>query len=248
MSTLIDTDARKRKLATSVKWGIGLATAAILAPAVFLAVQGLAGLLIAGLLGLTIINGAPVAAMKFANWKLKAIKAEAAANPIETLENLIIAKRQAFDEFRRAVEVGVTARGNFAQKTEQFKKRYPARAAEFEASLANMTDVMEQKKAALKDAQQVLVDADHKLDEMRAYWSMSQDLQDANAKTGMNTGDLYEKMKADTAVDAVFSSVNTAFAQLEVAASLNESAPPALTNNPGQPLSVLIEQPQEVAR
>jgi hypothetical protein len=33
----------------------------------------------------------------------------------------------------------------------------------------------------------------------------------------MNTGDLYEKLKLDTAVDAVFDSMNKAFAQLEVA-------------------------------
>ena len=36
-------DDKKQRLATAVKWGIGLLAAAIIAPVVFLAVQGLIG-------------------------------------------------------------------------------------------------------------------------------------------------------------------------------------------------------------
>lgn len=227
-------DDRKARLATAVKWSIGVAAAALVAPIVFLAIKGAVGIIVATILGLAIVNFAPVLSMKFANWKLRAIKSEAATNPIETLENLIIAKEAAFERFKSAVETGVKARRDFAQKTEAFKTRYPHRAAEFEQSLANMTEVMRQKTQALRDAQQTLEDAHHKLDEMRAYWAMSQDLQAANEQTGMDTGDLYEKMKADTAVDAVFGSVNAAFAQLEVAAALNDAPPQAITHNPAQ--------------
>jgi hypothetical protein len=49
---------------------------------------------------------------------------------------------------------------------------------------------------------------------------MSQAAQAANAAAGMDTGDQFERLKADTACDAVFESMNRAFAELEVAASL----------------------------
>ena len=45
------------------------------------------GLVIAAIVGLAIVMFTPVVAIKFANWRLQAIKAESRANPIETLQN-----------------------------------------------------------------------------------------------------------------------------------------------------------------
>ena len=67
----------------------------------------------------------------------------------------------------------------------------------------------------------MLEEGHNKLDEMKAYWDMSQAAQDANKAAGMDTGDQFERLKADTAVDAVFESMNRAFAELEVAAALD---------------------------
>src|SRR5690606_38394040 len=135
--------------------------------------------------------------------------------------NLLQAKRKAFDEFEQSVVKAATARSNFAQKVENFKKRYPARAPEFEKQLARMTDLVERKKAALADAKQSLQAGDMKLAEMKAYYEMSKDAIEANRAAGMDTGHAFEKLKATTACDAVFESMNLAFAQLEVAAALD---------------------------
>ena len=72
-------DIRKARLSSAVKWGLGIAAAVLISPVIFLAVQGLIGLALAGIVGLAIINFAPVLGMKFANWKLKAIKADPAS-------------------------------------------------------------------------------------------------------------------------------------------------------------------------
>lgn len=133
---MMDLDNIKRqKLATYAKWGLALLAAAIISPIIFFAVKGLIGLALAGLIGLTIVNFAPVVAMKFANWKVKAITHEAKQNPIETMQNLLFAKREAFQIFKQNVENAITATKAFEQKTIEFSKKYPHRAAEFQRPL-----------------------------------------------------------------------------------------------------------------
>jgi hypothetical protein len=208
------------------KWAsiglIGLA-GLVVSPFVFLAVKGLVGLALAAIVGLTIVTFAPWVSMKFANWKVKAVVHEAKENPIETMVNLLAAKNQAFLVFKEEVTNAVTARDTFKTKCADFSKKFPARAPEFNQQLANMTALVEKKKAALAEAKESLQLGEAKLEEMRAYWDMSQAAQAANKAAGMDTGDMYEKLKADTAVDSVFESMNRAFAQLEVAATLDNN-------------------------
>lgn len=239
---------RKARIEKWAKIGLISAIGLLVSPIIFLTIKGLIGLAIAAVIGLTMVTFAPWVSMKFANWKVKAIVHEAGENPIETLTNLLIAKRQAFLTFQQNVVAAVTARDNFRDKVTAFSKKYPARAVEFQKKLENMTKLVELKKRALADAEQALEDGEHKLDEMKAYWEMSQAAQEAHAAAGMDTGDLYEKLKADTAVDAVYSSMNKAFAQLEVAASLEENNPaPALEMQEADILEVPFKQTTKVA-
>ena len=207
---------------------VGLAVA----PFIMLAIGGLLGLGVAAAVAFLLVQLAPWFALKVANWRyrlmdaekvehIKKVEAAAEQNPIETLTALLIAKKQAFQVFKASVEQAVTARSNFKTKVEKFKERWPQRAPEFEAQLARMTDLVERKKVAWNDAQQSLEDGDLKLEEMKAYYEMSKDAIEANRAAGMDTGDAFEKLKADTACDAVFESMNMAFAQLEVAAALD---------------------------
>lgn len=218
----------------------------VVAPVILMSIGGLIGLGVAAAIGFTLVQLAPWFALKVANWKyrlmdaekvshIKAVTSAAEQNPIETLTALLIAKKQAFQIFKASVEQAVTARSNFKTKVAKFKERYPARAAEFEAQLARMTDLVERKKVALNDAQQSLHDGDMKLEEMQAYYEMSKDAIEANRAAGMDTGDAFEKLKADTACDAVFESMNMAFAQLEVAAALDVEA----DDKPAQPVAQL---------
>lgn len=250
----MDINARKEKIK---KWAtvglIGLA-GLLVSPIIFLTIKGLIGLIIAALIGLTVITFAPVVAMKFANWRVKAIVGEAKQNPIETMTNLLIAKREAFERFKESVENAATARDTFKQKVKQFSEKYPSRAAEFQSQLERMTLLVERKKEALREARDSIEQAEGKLDEMKAYWDMSQEAQKANAASGMNTDDMFEKLKADTACDSVFESVNKAFAQLEIAASLEvdsddkQTMPVAqLEHNAPVVLDVPVRQTQKVS-
>lgn len=233
---------RFKTIATVLGMGaIGL----VVAPFILMAIGGLIGLGIAAAVSFVLVQLAPWFALKVANWKYRLIDAEkvehiqkvtnaAEQNPIETLTALLIAKNQAFREFEQSVVQAATARSNFAQKVESFKKRYPQRAPEFEKQLARMTDLVERKKRALAEADQSLKDGDMKLEEMKAYYEMSKDAIEANRAAGMDTGDAFEKLKADTACDAVFASMNTAFAQLEVAAALEMDSDDKHEQSPAQ--------------
>lgn len=227
-------EEKKQKFGGWIKIAALAVTGLIVAPFILLAIGGIVGLGVAAAVAFTLVQLAPWFALKVANYKYRLIDAEkvshikqvvsaAAENPIETLTALLIAKKQAFQVFKQSVETAATARSNFADKVSKFKTQYPARAPEFEAQLARMTDLVERKKKALSEAKQSLADGDSKLEEMKAYYEMSKDAIEANRAAGMDTGDAFEKLKADTACDAVFSQMNAAFAQLEVAASLDSS-------------------------
>ena len=236
---------RKEKIRKWATVGLIGVTGLVVSPVIFLAIQGLVGLVIAAIAGLTIVTFAPWVTMKFANWRVKAITAEAGENPIETMVNLLAAKREAFDRFRTEVETAVVAKKEFTVKCSQFAKQYPHRAEEFTKQLAAMSDLVERKIRALQDAKDTLAEGENKLTEMRAYWDMSQAAQAANKAAGMDTGDIFEKLKADTAVDAVFESMNKAFAQLEVAAALDNNSE-KLEYSPATPLIVDIEAKKKV--
>ena len=146
---------------------------------------------------------------------------------------------KAVKEFEDNVTRSVAARDTFKAKIEKFSQKYPARAQEFKVQLQRMATLVEKKKDALHAANASLKEGDLKLEEMKAYWDMSQTAQELNAAAGMDTGDSWEKLKADTACEAVFESMNLAFAQLEVAAMLEVSEEPkAIAHNPSDVLEI----------
>lgn len=224
---------------------IGL-TGLLVSPIIFLTIKGIIGLIIAAFIGLAVVSFSPWVAMKFANWKVKAIVHEAATNPIETMTNLLLAKKEAWGRFKDQVTASATARDNFKTKMDAFVKKYPERAPEFIEKYEAMSELVERQKRALSDAKKAITLGEEKLTEMQAYWEMSQAAQEANQAMGMNTGDLYEKLKADTACDAVFESMNRAFAQLEVEAATESEETSKISYNPTEVIEMPVTQTQKV--
>ncbi len=265
----MDTQAiieKRDKLKTWVSIGAIGVVGLLVAPFVLLSIGGLIGLGVASAIGFTLVTLAPVFALKIANLKYRLTDAEkvahiqkvtnaAATNPIETMIALLAAKQRAFKEFEANVITATAARDTFKGKVEKFTAKYPARAPEFKAQLARMVDLVNKKKNALKVAQASLEDGALKLEEMQAYWEMSKDAIELNKAAGMDTGDAFEKLKADTACDAVFESMNLAFAQLEVAAALevdsdDKPAQPAvqLSHSDAVVIEATVRETQKVSR
>ena len=228
-------EQRKARLAAAAKWWFGLVGAAIVAPVVFLAVQGLVGLILAGVLGLAIVHGAPVLSMKFANWKIKAVKAEAARNPVETMQHVLMEKGAAVSAFAQRVEDFATEVRNFNDKLDGFRAQFPAEAPKFEETLRSMQQLLKLRRQRLKEARDELTRLEGEIRKADAIWKMSLAASRMHRAAGMTEDSIMQRIKTETAVDSVQSSLNRALSQLET--SLSEEAL-ALESNPSPTIDV----------
>lgn len=224
-----------QKLATAIKWGLGLAAAAIIAPVIFLTVKGLIGLAIAGFVGLVIINGAPVAASALANWKLKGIKAVAAANPVEQLQNVLIERRNALATFAEQITEFASRVRQFEGKLQWFKKQFPSEADKFDEQAAAMNQLLAVRKARYDEVRQQLAAFEMEVKKADAIWQMSQAAAELQKAAGMRGEDVYAKIKAETALESVEMSLNRSFAQLETALLEESSSATSSTATYAQP-------------
>lgn len=232
---MTDLAIRKEKLATYGKWGLGLLAALVISPVIFLIVKGIIGLIVAAVLGLAAVNFAPVLAQKFANWKLKAVKYEATRNPVETLQNVYREKVDALAQFLQRIREFETQVRNFSDKVDGFKIQFPAEAPKYVETLTAMQRLLALRKQRYKESQEVLAQFEGEIRKADAIWKMSLAAQELTKAAGMTDDDFMQKVRAETSFDAVQTSLNRAFAELET--SLLEETP-ALTNNPSPVIDV----------
>lgn len=206
-----------QKLALALKWGLGLAAAAVIAPVIFLTVKGLVGLAIAAVVGLAIINGAPVVSAAFANWKMKGIKAVAASNPVEQLQNVLMERRGALTLFSSRITEFSTRVRQFEGKLQSFKTQFPSESAKFDEQAAAMNQLLALRRAKYEEVRQQLQAFELEVKKADAIWQMSQAASELHKAAGMEGEDVYAKIKAETALESVELSLNRSFAQLETA-------------------------------
>ena len=210
-----DVELKRKKFAGTVSIAIGAVAIAVLAPAIMLLVKGIIGIGIAGVVALAIVNGAPVISMKFANWKVKAIVAEAKENPIETMINI---SHDRADKLVKALEsIGnLTASiKNFSDKVVTFKKQWPAEAEAFDAGLNNAKLVLEQWKQKYSIAKEALAAYNLEIEKCKAVNEMATELAALNKMAQMDSDQLMEELKSKTAIDEVSRRMNSAMATLE---------------------------------
>lgn len=206
-----------QKVATAIKWGLGLVAAAVIAPVIFLTVKGLIGLAIAGAVGLVIINGAPVLSSLLANWKVKGIKAVASANPVEQLQNVLMERQRALARFAEQITEFSARVRQFEGKLQWFKKQFPGEADKFDEQAAAMNRLLHTRRSKYEDVKQQLVAFEMEVKKADAIWQMSQAAAELHKAAGMDGEDVYAKIKAETALESVEMSLNKSFAQLETA-------------------------------
>jgi hypothetical protein len=209
--------------AKALKWGLGLTAAVLISPVIFLAVKGIIGLGLALVVGLVLINGAPVLAMKAANLKLKGIRHEASRNPVETLQHEWQAQREALTKFKESITTFRTEVANFASQVEGFAVSFPADAPKFAEQQRQMERLLQVREARYKGVKDELEKFQLEINRAEAIWKMSQAAQRLNKAAGMNEDDFLARIKTETAIDAVQTSLNRAFAELET--SLMDETP-----------------------
>lgn len=215
-----DTDLQEqaRRIKKYVQIGILGIAGFVVAPFILLAIKGLLGLGLLILLGLGAFNLAPVIGDKIGNWRLQALKAEAAKNPIETLQTDYGMRLDALHQFKQAITTFSAAVKNFADRLDGFKsnpKITAKDAAKFDDQLMKMKKLLEVRRKRYKEAELALEQYDGEIEKAKAIWEMGLEAAKMNAAAGMSDEDFLQKIKVETALDSVQTSMNTAFAELE---------------------------------
>ena len=213
----------KQKYARIGRWAVVGLVIAVASPLITMMVKGIVGLAIAAVVGFGAIALAPVVGNAFAVWKIKGIKAVARANPVETLQDVYRQKAEALNQFRERIQTFIAEVATFSKQVEQFKVQYPGEAAKFVDHLDKMMQLKDLREAEFLRAKQALTQFDAEIKKADSIWKMGQAAAKVSKSAGFDADDLYERIRTETAVERVESSLNQAFAQLDMALLEQES-------------------------
>lgn len=223
-SNLTDDQRKQRvlKKAGMLKWGVGLVGVLVLAPVVWALAYAMLGAVALGaasflalIIGLAVVNLAPVAAMKFANWKINLIVAEAQRNPIPTLLQEYERSQQELEDFSQAIIDYATEIGNVedqARKLHGYLQE--ADIASFQSDIDAMKTDLSLQEQDLDEARQKLKDFSTEIKRADAIWKLNMAVSKANAKNLARAEETMARIKKETALDAVTSAMNKSKAQL----------------------------------
>ena len=211
-----------KNLATALKWGIGIAVAAVAAPYVMLALKATLGVLAIAAVaagGVAALRLTPWISMKLSNFVMRRVMQEAQANPIETLENLRIEKTAELEKADAAVVDFETEVRNYDGKTRVFARDYPDEAAEYQEISETMHAGLKQQQDEQMNARAALVDLGQQIDKAHAIYTMALAAERVEKLSKSAEQRVFQDIKKKIAFDAVTSKMNRAFASLNMAVS-----------------------------
>jgi hypothetical protein len=242
----MDDDARRKRIETIAKWGAAFVGAVVIAPFVFLAIQGIVGLVIAFIIGVLVINFAPVFGTWVANKRLQMLKAVVEANPIETMQNLYRDKSgelQHADENIRDFEMEI---GNYDDQLEGFKRDYPTDADSYQTVSDKMHEALVGMKREQSQARRDLAAFDKQITKAQAIYKMALAAQKVLVLSKSAESQVFAKIKEQVAFDSVRSQLNRSFASLNLALERRKDAqpvlPPAAEDTAPLPRSALAKE------
>lgn len=245
-------EQKKAQMTKYAKWGIIGVFAAVLAPVAWLAVTGIAGIMVA--LGMVALGQAvaPVLALKLTNAKYRALDAEkvshiekvveaASENPIETVQLQYDQKIANLNKFANGITEFRTEIKNYEGTVKEVIREYPEEAEAAEKQLNFMRAGLKSREEKYEAVKIELDKLAATIRKMQSMWKLAMATQRMNKLAGMNTGDEFARIKTEAAVDSVMSNVNKAFAEMETEVMVNKkTASPAITNNPQPTLQVVM--------
>lgn len=211
-----DLELKRERIERIVKYAALPIIGFIVAPYIYLSIKGLIGLIVAGVISVIVVNMIPWFAAVVANWRLKALKHEAAKNPIETLENDYKRRHDALVAFRQSILNSKAEVAGFGDKLEDFKSEYPNDAAKFDEQYRKMVELLRLKARKYEQAKANLQSYEAEIDRARAIWKMAQAAAQMNKAAGVDTDEFFAKIQVETALGSVQKNLNLAFAELEM--------------------------------
>lgn len=213
-----------------------------IAPFIALALKGLLGLLAAGALIAITYYAGPAIGRLLGNMRIKALKAVAAAYPIETLEAELATRKSVLVKQRENIKQRITIKKKIETQIEtfenQFKKPSPRR--KMYDMLNQLIDISVGK---YEKAQVNLVAFNTFIDERRADWDIACSMAEASKLAEVGKSFTDELMK-NTALTTIQQGLDMAFAELD-ASVMDENIDKILS---GQDVQISISPSPEPAK
>lgn len=217
--TTLTPEQKKQRIETIVKI-LGVAgLCLVLGPIYLTLLHGMAALVALGVfsaIAFVIINFLPAFARLVGNWRLKALKAVAAANPIENLEMIYRDKKAALDASLQNIKQTYAILQGLYQQIKDHDERFPGKPSQYLEKYNKLKALIELRGKKYKQAEKNLQDFAEVIEEKRSDWQIAQSMAQANKLA--NVGEDFEsKLMQDTALATIQNGVNTAFAELDTA-------------------------------
>lgn len=219
MNKELTPDQRKARTELILKCvGVGV-IALIVGPFAVTILHGLGALLAVGVTLVVAYVGIKMSgsfALMIANWQLKAMKAIAMRNPVETLQTEYVKKQTALAQFKQQLISFIAEVNNFAAKVKDYLRDGLEDAPVYVEQLNKMKQLGELRKQKYTDAEDSLVDFAEAIRRTDTKWKMACAAQHMNEAAGDMAGDVFDKICIETAIDAVQTKVNQTFADLDL--------------------------------
>jgi hypothetical protein len=178
--------------------------------------MALAALALTAAVSFVVINLIPAFARLVGNWRLKALKAVAAMNPIESLEIIYRDKQAALSaSYENIKQTYAILQGLHDQITEHDEK-FPGKPSQYLDKYNKLKALVELRGKKYKQAKVNLAQFSDVIEEKRSDWQIAKTMAQANKLA--NVGEDFEsKLMQDTALSTVQDGLNNAFAELDTA-------------------------------
>ncbi len=217
------TDPRAKRWSFAIKTIAILLVGFVVAPYVFTAITGLIGLLAAGaIMGATWML-LPAIGTWAGNMRLKLVTAEAARNPIQTLQSEYLRRDQLLNERKTKIETLAAKTAGFGTKLAGFKKDYPADSQIYQDIYDKMLLLLKRSREQWVLAEKQLQAFDREITRAKAKWEMALAATDLRQDAGQVEAEFFAKLKVECSFDAIETGMNTAFAQLDTLLMESES-------------------------
>lgn len=232
MPTEMEAEAKRKRLATGLKWGGVLVGTLLIAPLTSMILSGILGaaaLLVAGVAGYISIELAPWFAMKIANWRMKLITMEASKNPIETMHNVYLEQSRIIKEKDMKVVNFEGQLGDYHDKMLSFKKRYPEEAERYGEVENKMIRALASMKRRQIEAKKIQAEYKLQIEKAEAIYEMAKATMQVSELAGDVEQQIFMDIKKQVSFDTVNRSFNVAVAALsrEVDSDIDYKALPS---------------------
>jgi hypothetical protein len=212
------TDPRARFWGNVAKWGILIPIGFFIAPFIWIALGGLFGLLctIAFLVGVWMLR--PVAFAFAANMRLKLIKAEAAKNPVETLQVELKRRMEALDQRKTAIGRLNGQIRTLGDKVDILTKKYGPKdeaVVKLKSQHKDLERVADNRETKWKQAYAMLQRFEQEIERASMIWDAAMAAAAAQETSGMTEEDFMAKLRTETSLDAIRNTFNDTLASLD---------------------------------